>query len=82
MLFDYLDGIDTDLEDTLEKLVEAPDGPEREALKSQARDIIATYRGVLDSPFFHDVDENGFVQTNIRGSALQSLDEVSTALAA
>ena len=82
VLFDYLDGIDTNLEDTLEKLVEAPDGPEREALKSQARDIIATYRTVLDSPFFHDVDENGFVQTNIRGSALQSLDEVSTALAA
>lgn len=80
-LFDYLREIDTDLEDTLEKLVEAPDGEARETLKSQARKIILSYQGVLDSPFFMDVDQNGFVNTNIRGSALDSLGKVSEALA-
>lgn len=80
-LFDYLNDIDTDLEDTLEKLVETPEGDARTALKEQARGIIATYQGVLDTPFFQAVDDNGFVATNIRGSALDSLSKVSAALA-
>ena len=82
VLFTYLDGIDSDLEDTLEKLVEAPEGPDRDNLKTQAQGIIRTYRGVLDEPFFQAVDDNGFVNTNIRGSALASLENVSSALAA
>jgi len=82
VLFDYLSDIDSTLEDTLEKLVEAPDGDAREGLKTEARKIIDTYRGVLDEPFFQAVDDNGFVKTNIRGAALDSLAKVSQALAA
>ena len=82
VLFTYLDGIDSRLEDTLETLVEAPDGDRREALKTEARGIIDTYRTALDEPFFQAVDNNGFVKTNIRGAALDSLKQVSDALAA
>lgn len=81
VLFSYLDDIDGALEDTLETLVETPDGADREALKSQARQIIDQYKGVLDTDFFKAVDSNGFANTNIRGAALASLQEVSTALA-
>lgn len=82
VLFDYLDDIDTTLEDTLERLVETPDGARREGLKQEAREIIKDYRGVLDSDFFRAVDGNGFVRTNIRAGALSALQEVSSALTA
>ncbi|WP_109465075.1 hypothetical protein [Albibacillus kandeliae] len=81
-LFNYLNDIDSNLEDTLEQLVEAPEGDARDKLKAKARQIVDSYRGVLDGEFFKDVDNNGFVQTNIRGAALASLGEVSDALAA
>ena len=80
VLFDYLNGIDSNLEDTLEQLVETPDGDRRENLKLAARKIIDQYRGVLDTDFFQAVDNNGFVSTNIRANALNSLQEVSAAL--
>ncbi len=80
VLFDYLDGIDSNLEDTLEQLVETPDGDKREGLKTAARKIIDEYRTVLDTDFFQAVDDNGFVSTNIRASALNSLQEVSATL--
>lgn len=79
-LFDYLDDIDTALEDTLEKLVETPDGESREQLKATAKQIISKYETTLDTPFFQAVDNNGFVKTNIRGAAMASLGAVSTAL--
>ena len=81
-LFEHLAQLDTDLEDTLERLVETPDGDRREALKAEAVKIIAAYRNVLDSPFFQAVDDNGFANTNIRGAALNSLQQVSAVLAA
>lgn len=80
VLFDYLDGIDSNLEDTLEQLVETSNGDQRESLKSAARKIIDDYRSVLDTDFFQAVDSNGFVNTNIRANALSSLREVSAAL--
>lgn len=80
VLFDYLDDIDNSLEDTLGQLVETPDGERREGLKTQARQIIAEYRGLLDTGFFKDVDSNGFARTNIRADALASLQQVSAAL--
>jgi hypothetical protein len=81
ILLTHIDGIDANLETTLEKLVKAPDGAQREELKSSARKIIETYRGVLDTEFFKAVDDNGFIKTDIRGSALASLQKVSAALA-
>ena len=80
VLFDYLNDIDSNLEDTLEQLVETPDGDQRETLKKTARKIIEDYRGVLDTDFFKAVDKNGFVSTNIRANALSSLQSVSAAL--
>lgn len=81
-LFSHLDGIDGSLEETLEKLAETADGPDRDKLKARARQIIDSYRGVLDTPFFQAVDDNGFVKTNIRGQALSSLKQVQDALSA
>ncbi|GAA6199799.1 hypothetical protein [Aquicoccus sp. SU-CL01552] len=80
VLFAYLDDIDTTLEDTLEQLVETPDGDRRDGLKRAARGIIADYRGLLDTAFFKAVDHSGFARTNIRSGALAALQEVSTAL--
>ncbi len=79
-LLDYLNGIDTNLEDTLEQLASASDADQQENLKSAARKIIGDYRGVLDTDFFKAVDNNGFVTTNIRANALASLQQVSAAL--
>ncbi len=82
-LFSYLDALDSRLEDTLEALVQSPDGPEREALKAKARKIIAEYSAELDSGFFRDVDgDNGFAPVQIRGPAVAALQQVATALAA
>lgn len=80
VLLDYLSGIDTNLEDTLEQLVATSDADKQESLKSEARKTIGNYRGVLDSDFFRAVDKNGFVTTSIRADALASLQQVSAAL--
>lgn len=80
-LFKYLDGIDSGLENTLEQLTETARGPARDRLKTSALQIIATYRDVLNTPFFKDIDKNGFVKTSIRATALISLEDVSTSLA-
>lgn len=82
VLFDYIEAIDADLENTLQQMADAKDAESRETLKSSALQIVDTYKGVLDSEFFKAVDDNGFVKTNIRGSALDSLQQVSAALAA
>ncbi|MDX2484800.1 MAG: hypothetical protein QNK42_14180 [Pseudodonghicola sp.] len=81
VLFDYLDDIDSTLEDTLKQLVETPDGDRREGLKKSARKIIGDYQGLLDTDFFKAVDDSGFARTTIRASALNALQEVSGALA-
>lgn len=82
VLLDHIADIDTGLETTLDQLVKTPDDAKREELKAGARKIIETYRGVLDTDFFKAVDNNGFIKTNIRGSALDSLQKVSAALSA
>ncbi len=82
VLLEYIEEIDTSLEATLDALVETPDGQTREALKQEATRIIATYRSTLDSEFFKAVDDNGFTQTAIRGTALEALAQVETALTA
>jgi len=79
-LLTNLDSIDSSLEDTLEKLVQTPDGDRREGLKTSARKIVGDYRAVLDTDFFQAVDNNGFLNTSIRANALGSLQAVSAAL--
>ncbi|MEY8830476.1 hypothetical protein AB9K34_19040 [Sedimentitalea sp. XS_ASV28] len=82
VLFDYISGIDTSLEQALQDMADAQDTETRNALKRNAMQIVETYRDVLDSDFFKAVDDNGFVKTNIRSSALNSLQKVGAALAA
>lgn len=82
-LFTYLDALDSRLENTLEELVKSPDGPERQALKTKARQIITEYSAELDGDFFRDVDgDNGFASVKVRGPAIAALEKVSAALAA
>jgi hypothetical protein len=80
VLFDYLDGLDSTLETTLGRLSEVSDSGQSDGLKSAAHKIIDQYRGVLDTDFFMAVDKNGFVDTNIRATALNALQEVSAVL--
>lgn len=82
VLFDYIGDIDTELEQTLQQMVDAKDEDSLAKLKTSALQIVDTYKGALDSDFFKAVDENGFVKTNIRSSALGSLQKVTAALAA
>lgn len=82
MLFDYIQDINGDLEDTLRQLDDTSDPAQRAALMQEAERIIQSYRDTLDSDFFKAVDKNGFVKTDIRGSTLSSLQQVSAALAA
>jgi len=80
VLLDYLDGLDSTLETTLGRLSEVSDSSQSDSLKSAAHKIIDQYRGVLDTDFFMAVDKNGFVDTNIRATALNALQEVSAVL--
>jgi hypothetical protein len=80
VLFEYLNGLDSSLESTLEQVSSASDGDNRAVLKTAAHKIIDQYHGVLDTDFFQAVDQNGFIKTNIRATALTSLKEVSAAL--
>ncbi|PCH74389.1 MAG: hypothetical protein COC12_03815, partial [Rhodobacteraceae bacterium] len=80
VLLDYLDGLDSTLETALGRLSEASDSNQSDGLKSAAQKIVEQYRGVLDTDFFMAVDKNGFVDTNIRATALNALQEVSAVL--
>lgn len=82
VLLEYIEELDDSLETVLEALVETPDGTAREALKSEAVKIIASYRDTLESDFFKAVDDNGFTETTIREPALDALMGVETSLAA
>ena len=81
-LLDYLHDLDTSLEEALDTLRATPDGIQRQKLKDTAKKIIAQYRTTLDTDFFKAVDNNGFIETNIRDTALDALQGVETALAA
>ncbi len=82
VLLSYLDGFDDELEKALDALSRAQDDAQREKLRETAGKIVEKYKGVLDTEFFKAVDNNGFVKTNIRGAALDTLNKVSAAIAA
>ena len=81
-LVDYLEDLDSTLEDKLDALLNASDRAEQEKLKEESIRIIREYRSTLDGEFFQAVDQNGFTQTQIRANALDALSGVETALAA
>ena len=82
LLLDYIEELDTTLQDKLNGLVKTGDGVQRRKLAEEARQIMTEYRGVLDTDFFKAVDGNGFVSTTIRDTALTALGEVESALTA
>jgi len=82
-LFTYIERLDDRLEKVLDKLSSTADGPERQALKAEARDIITQYSTELDGEFFRDADgDNGFAQVTLRGPAVSALQRIGSVLAA
>ena len=81
ILFDHARTLDERLEKALEKLARTSDGPARDQLRAQALGLVDEYRAELDKPFFKAVDDNGFVRTDLRATALESLKQVRAALA-
>jgi len=81
-LDDYLKALDTRLIDRLDEVVNAPQGPEREARKEAARSVLAEYQSELQADFFADVDgNNGFVNVSVAASASSALAEIAEVLA-
>jgi hypothetical protein len=78
----HFDPLDGRLELVLERLDKATSDPERDKLIKAAHALINEHRRLLDSPFFKAVDNNGFVATRIRGTMLDSLQQVNSALTA
>ena len=81
-LLDYIEELDTSLQDTLDVLAGTQDGVQRRKLMDEARRIMGDYRAILDTDFFKAVDGNGFVSTAIRDTALTALGDVENALTA
>lgn len=80
-LSDRLAGFDAKLEETLEKMVETPDGDVRQKLKAEAKTHIGAYAAVLKDPFFADVDKkNGFVDVAIASTARTALADIASVL--
>jgi len=81
-LDDYLKALDTRLIDRLDEVVNAAQGPEREARKEAARSVLAEYQAELQKDFFSDVDgNNGFVNVSVAASASAALTEIAEVLA-
>lgn len=80
-LDNYLDAIDARLENKLDLIVNSDPGTGREALKREALAIIGEYQAELDTPFFKDVDNNGFAPVSVASTARASLAEISRVLA-
>ncbi len=81
-LDDYLKALDTRLIDRLDEVVNAAQGPEREARKEAARSVLAEYQSELQADFFADVDgNNGFVNVSVAASASSALAEIAEVLA-
>ena len=82
-IFDHLNTFDDKLERALDAIANVEDGPQREKLKTAAGGLIKQYQGYLDTDFFKDVDaNNGFTNVSIRATAVKSLGEIQSTLAA
>lgn len=81
-LLAHLDALDTVLETRLTALIDTNDATAQQKNAEEARKTISAYRHTLDNDFFRAVDDNGFVTTTIRQTALDALANVESALAA
>jgi hypothetical protein len=80
-LEDYVAALDAPLEDALDAIVNADAGPRREALKGDARKVVADLLKELEAPFFQDVDDNGFVPVAVAATARGALTGIDRVLA-
>ncbi len=69
--------LDGRLEALLARLEKSPEGPERDKLAKAVLSLVNTHRKTLNDPFFAAVDNNGFADTRIRQTLVDSLDQVA-----
>lgn len=79
-LYDHLEDLDERLEDALDEVAGAPEGPERERGKAVARAIVAEYEATLNEPFFQDIDANPFQPAAVTSTASAALKSIAAAL--
>lgn len=74
--------LDNRLGTALSEMDATDPGPRRDKLEKVVRRLVRDHVSQMDSPFFRAVDENGFVNTQIRATVLRSLQQVNAALKA
>jgi hypothetical protein len=79
-LVDEFEVFDTRLEDQLDQIAQAPDGPERTKLKAAAKNTVNGYIEVLGGPFFGRIDSNPFIAVNVAARGQTCLSNISAAL--
>jgi hypothetical protein len=73
--------IDDRLQDVLDRLTNAADAAERDALKREAAGVIAAYRATLASGLFPAIDQNPFQPVTVAAGARMALDQIARTLA-
>ncbi len=81
MLVSECDAFDNRLEDQLDGITQAEEGPARTKLKATARRTVGAYLGVPSGPFFSSIDTNPFVPVKVAARGQQSLSTIGAALA-
>ncbi|QYK40482.1 MAG: hypothetical protein KF887_13770 [Paracoccaceae bacterium] len=81
-ILDEVAVIDDRLQDVLDRITEAPEGPARDGLKRQASTVLAEYHGLLGQGIFAVIDSNPFAAVSVTSRARAALDQVARTLAA
>lgn len=81
-IFKPLELLDSKLEDKLEQLIEAPEGPSRSRIKTETVAVIKTYVSHLANAFFAEIDANPFAPVAVTSTAKTSLTQVAKTLRA
>lgn len=74
------DRFDERLEDVLDDITNAEEGPARTALRKRANAVVSDYMSMLDTPFFRSVDDNPFTSVAVASTARQSLGTIQKTL--
>lgn len=77
-LFKTMGKLDTRLIDKLDEALNATDAAKRKGLHAQATSIVKEYIGfVAADPVIREIDQNGFIKTDIRGTVTRTLTELA-----
>lgn len=78
-LFRTMDKLDTRLVDKLDEALNATDAAKRKGLHAQAAAIVKEYIVfVAADPVIREIDRNGFIKTDIRGTVTRTLTELAS----